>query len=419
MSNKQNRWRGPVIGINKMGYPTPVFFDTHTAINVKSKSGGIVITGSPGSGKSQLGMNLAIMSAIAGKKTIYLDPKNDALGMVALAGELGGHIEVWDLNDGKQNGAMDPYIMEPDKAQKIAKAYSLVEILVGNLTDEQMTRLYPILSDVAEEEDASLTLLMTKLLRNPDPAIEALGTKLQAVEGSNPVSGLIFKRGRGKTKMREINDGLTIITTLGLKLPERGADPRSYRAEERLGLGIMYLITDFILSVMKDPKTKLDPKTVIIDEAWAVVSNEAGYNTVESLLRLGRSLNTACVLMTQNVSDLKTASGEDKLMNSAVTQFAFRCEDSDEARRLCKTLGISYEAFGETFSSLDSGWCIMKDYLNRVSMVYILQQNERWVHAFETNPLKKAQNQKAAMEALTTSGETTMGDGGEANAVAQ
>lgn len=394
------KWRGPVIGINKQGYPTPVFFDAHTAINVKSKSGGIVVTGSPGSGKSQLGMNLAIMSAISGKKTVYLDPKNDALGMVNLAGELGGKVEVWDLNDGQQNGAMDPYIMESDPRQKIAKAYSLVEILVGGLSDEQMTLLYPIMSDIANTDDPSLTALVTKLLRSDKPMIEALGTKLQAVEGSNPISGLIFKRGREKPKMKHINDGLTIITTMGLRLPEYGSDPKHYRAEERLGLGIMYLITDFILSVMKDQDTRLDPKTVVIDEAWAVVNNSAGYATIESLLRLGRSLNTATILMTQNVSDLKSVNGEDKLMNSAVTQFAFRCEDTDEAKRLCKTLGISFDAFGEIFANLDSGWCIMKDYLNRVSMIYILQQNDRWVRAFETNPLKKAQNKRQEMEKL-------------------
>ncbi len=395
MAKNDDVWRGPVIGVNKQGYPTPVFFDPHTSINTESTAGGVVITGSPGSGKSQLGMNLAIMSAIAGKKTIFLDFKSDSLGMRNLNDELGGCIDVWDMGDQTQTGSMDPYVMEEEKARKISKAYSLVEILVGNISDEQMTRLYPIISDVAEEDDPSLTRLMMKLLRHPDPAIEAIGTRLQAVQGSSLISSLIFKKGRGKAeKMREFNDGLTIITAQELSLPEQGSDPSSYRAEERLSLGIMYLITDYILTVMKDQVHKPEPKTVIIDEAWAAVANEAGYTTIESLFRLGRSLNTACILMTQNVSDLRNPkTGSNKLMNSAATQFAFKCSDREEAQILCKSLNISFNDFGDTFADLKSGWCVMKDFKGRVSLVYILQQNERWTHAFETNPWKKAKQQ--------------------------
>lgn len=395
MAKNDDVWRGPVIGVNKQGYPTPVFFDPHTSINTESTAGGVVITGSPGSGKSQLGMNLAIMSAIAGKKTIFLDFKSDSLGMRNLNDELGGCIDVWDMGDQTQTGSMDPYVMEEEKARKISKAYSLVEILVGNISDEQMTRLYPIISDVAEEDDPSLTRLMMKLLRHPDPAIEAIGTRLQAVQGSSLISSLIFKKGRGKAeKMREFNDGLTIITAQELSLPEQGSDPSSYRAEERLSLGIMYLITDYILTVMKDQVHKPEPKTVIIDEAWAAVANEAGYATIESLFRLGRSLNTACILMTQNVSDLRNPkTGSNKLMNSAATQFAFKCSDREEAQILCKSLNISFNDFGDTFADLKSGWCVMKDFKGRVSLVYILQQNERWTHAFETNPWKKAKQQ--------------------------
>lgn len=396
MPRSNDVWRGPVIGVNKQGYPTPVFFDLHTSINTNSSPGGVVITGSPGSGKSQLGMNLAIMSAIAGKKTIFLDFKSDSLGMQNLNDELGGVIDVWDMGSQTESGSMDPYVMETDKNRKISKAYSLVEILVGNVSDEQMTRLYPIISDVAEEDEPSLTRLMMKLLRHPDPAIEAIGTRLQAVQGSNSISSLIFKKGKGKAqKMRDFADGLTIITAQELSLPEQGSDPSSYRAEERLSLGIMYLITDYILTVMKDPVHRPEPKTVIIDEAWAAVANEAGYTTIESLFRLGRSWNAACVLMTQNVSDLRNPkTGSNKLMNSAATQFAFKCSDREETQYLCKSLNISFNDFGDTFADLQSGWCVMKDFRGRVSLVYILQQNERWTHAFETNPWKKAKQQQ-------------------------
>ena len=64
-------------------------------------------------------------------------------------------------------------------------------------------------------------------------------------------------------------------------------------------------------------------------------------------------------------------------------------EDKNEIRDLCESLGISYQSFGDVFPDLDTGTCIMKDYLGRVSRVHIIQQNARWVHSFETNPMKK------------------------------
>lgn len=384
------RWRGPVIGFNQQGYPAPVFYDTHTAINMKSKSGGIVITGAPGSGKSQLGMSLAMMSAISGKKTVYIDPKNDSLGMAELQDELDGHLQIKDLNDGSQTGKMDPLITESTPEKKVAKATALVRILVGNITNDQETLLQPMITTVAYGSDPSLSNLTNLLLRRRETELSVIGTKLQTIQQSDPMSGLLFKRGRGETEIDTIDDGLTIITVLGLKMPALGANPESYEPKERLSLGIMYLIVDFILTVMSDNAHKLEPKTVLIDEAWAFIASEGGRNAVSQLFRMGRSLNTACILMTQNITDLESSSDDkNSLLNSAVTRFAFRAEDKNEIQDLCESLGISYQSFGDVFPDLDTGTCIMKDYLGRVSRVHIIQQNARWVHSFETNPMKK------------------------------
>jgi energy-coupling factor transporter ATP-binding protein EcfA2 len=400
MSNdkKTTPWKGPVIGLNQQGYPTPVFFDTHTAINMKSKSGGIVIVGAPGSGKTQLGESLAVMSGLSGKKTIYVDPKNDAVGLSELKDEFDGHLDIRDLNSGKKDGSMDPLITEIDPAKKVAKTLALIEILVGELSEEQKISLPPIVTDVAYGDDPSLTLLVQRLQRHKDNALAAIGSTLRTMEISNPISGLLFKRSREKTVIKDFNDGLTVLIILGLKMPSPGSDPKQYKSEERLSLGIMYLIVEFLLSTMSDQNHKLEPKTILIDEAWAFIASAAGRNAVSSMFRLGRSMNTACILMTQNLSDLQAPGDESEnnsLLNSAVTKFAFRTDDPNEIKKLCENLGISYAAFGEQFQELESGCCIMKDYLGRVSRIYIIQQNERWKHAFETNPLKKQQQQEA------------------------
>ena len=384
-------WRGPVIGLNQQGYPTPVFYDPHTAINLTSKSGGTVITGSPGSGKSQLGMTVSMISALAGKKTVYVDPKNDAAGMLELQDELDGHLTLKNLNDSSQSGKMDPFIVEKTPQSKVAKATALVRILVGELSNEQETLLQNQITTVAYGPDPSLNSLMNLLLRRPEPALTVLGTKLQTVQQSNQkMAGLLFKRDKGPTQIDTIDDGLTIITVLGIKMPPMGASPSSYKPEERLSLGIMYLIIDFILTVMNEESTKLDPKTVLIDEAWAFIASEGGRNAVDQLFRMGRSLSTSCILMTQNITDLRSSDDErNTLLNSAATKFAFRANDKSEIREICSAFDISYNSFGDVFPGLGPGDCIMRDYLDRVSRIHIIQQNAQWVHAFETNPFKK------------------------------
>lgn len=394
-------WRGPVIGQNATGYPAPVFYDPHTAINMENKPGGTIITGSPGSGKSHLGMTLAMISAVSGKQTVYWDPKNDSLGMRALKDELGPeNFSIWNLNSEEEYGNLDPFL-EPEKKKRIAKVTNLVELLVGqeNLDPNQRNKLRPIISDVANDPDASMTKLVRQLRRSREPDIEEIGSNLQMIKDSSSMSNILFKQNNTVVHKKELSDGLTIITTFGLKLPSPNANPKNYRSEERLALAITYLITDFILQVMRTPsKTGVPaPKTVFIDEAWSVMQSEKGQDVVADLMRLGRSLNTACILMSQSVDDLDVPGGG--VINAASNQFAFRALDHKEGLTLCKTLHIS-SAYADTFKDLHPGYCFFRDWRERVSEIYILQQNQKWTHAFETNPLKKAINAKMQAEEM-------------------
>lgn len=396
------QWKGPVIAYNNQGYITPVFYDPHTAINSGkgSMTNGALITGSPGSGKSFAGMNLAMMSAVSGKKTIFLDPKNDSLGMLNLKDWVDGKMNRLDINDSELFGAMDPFIAQPTIELKVSKAYALLSILLGPFNDEQESILYPIVQDVANDPVGSMTLMNIKLNRHADRSLNALGTRLAAIKGSSPSSSLIFgKIGDGTPEIKPVtfNDGMTIISMLGLDLPSNDADPRNYQAAQRLGMGILYLITDYILETMKNPDEREKPKTIIIDEAWAIAATKTGYDTLASLLRLGRSFNTAVILMSQNVSDLESSDGNNRLLNSVNTKFAFRCNDTEEAKHLCDSFDISY-SFCDEFLDLIQGQCVMKDYKKRVAKISILPQCEEWSRAFETNPFKRTQNKKAIAE---------------------
>jgi hypothetical protein len=394
--------KGPLIGINARGYPTPVFLDPHTTIREGTGGNTIVITGSSGYGKSFCGFTLCMLSAISGKKTVFLDPKNDARNLITLSNEMDGKIYQWDMSDGNQNGELDPYLSMPiidgNKNEKdVSRVVNLTDILIGKMTSDQNTKLYSTILDVANKPDPSLSALVMELLRDPDPEIAVLGTKLRKVRDSNPtVSGVIFRRGKGIVKKRELGDGLTIITTNGLKLPSPNTPADSYQSKDRLALGIMYLITDYIINVMSDTKDALYPKTVIIDEAWSILSTEMGKDVAASLTRLGRSHNTACILLTQSVNDISSQG----LDNFVATRMAFGAKGDDERKNICRALDIDM-GYADSIQALTPGTCFLKDVHNRVSLIHIIPQSRNWSIAFETNPSERAKNLQKSLGEIT------------------
>lgn len=377
-------WRGPMIAQNAQGYPSPVFYDPHTAI-MNNKSGGTVILGSPGAGKSFLGMTLAVMSAVSGKQTIYWDPKNDSIGMAALEDEIGAdNIDIWDLNSDAEAGSLDPFVGE-NKTDRVTKALNLVEILIGygRMTDFQKVKLKPIISDLANDSDASMGKLILMLLKHREEAIRALGTELESVQQSTPMSKILFKPRNASVKKKQFNDGFTIITTMGLKLPSPSTAQENWKSADRVAVAITYFITDYIYETMKS-KDRSVPKSVFIDEAWSILSTEQGKSLIDSLLRLGRSTNVACILMTQSIRDVN----DDGIKNSLTSEFAFRAQDHNEGLGLCRSLGITAE-YADSFLNLSSGYCFYKDWRNRVSVIHVLPQSPKWSQAFETNPAKR------------------------------
>lgn len=58
------------------------------------------------------------------------------------------------------------------------------------------------------------------------------------------------------------------------------------------------------------------------------------------------------------------------------------------------------EGFDEIFLGLETGECVMKDFLGRFSTVKITDYNKKWNEAFETNPLEvmRAKKRREAAE---------------------
>ena len=363
------------IGETTQGVAQPVFFDTHTAI-FNNQPPGTIITGKPGSGKTFLALTLTTICSILGKTTIVLDPKGDFISLMSLKDEI-GDINFWNLSDPKKKGILDPFYMASDKGEQLNLVISVIDMLVGGIKDEQFTVLSPIVKDVIESDVPSLLAVTEALLMSDKDEARNLGASLDLIRRL-PFASLCFAPGNRRRATLKLDSGLTVVTMVGLELKSNIGNI------SRLSATVFFLITDFIRRIMHHDESQ-NPKTLIIDEAWAVLASSAGADCIEAAARLGRSKALALVLITQNDRDL----GNLNIKNTITTRFAFNT-DPKEATQIVEGMQLPPgEGFESALTSLNPGECLMRDWMGRYSTIHVSDWKEKWTTAFETNPLEK------------------------------
>jgi hypothetical protein len=374
---KGKGWLGPYIGETTSRVRTAVHFSPHVAM-AKNRPPGVAIIGSPGGGKSFCAFTCAYQDAMQGVWTIYIDPKADAKPMTELAG-LGG-ARSFDLAQGN-DGMLDPFTLADDVNQAALLALETVRLLLGgSLSGEREEALIVALNMVAAEPQPSLGRVVDVLLANQQSAdARALGLTLDMMR-KLPFAKLCFSA-RGGDSIRP-EDGLTVITLLGLELPTADINQSDYSYENRLAVSVMYLLTRYARQLMLSAD-KDHPKSIYVDEAWAITSTPQGAKLIPEVARMGRSHNTALVLVTQNAGDLR----QQAVTNSISTVFAFRASKNDEIDEVLDLLNADiHEGHRSAVRELLNGECLMRDVDGRIARVQIDAWNRELFTAFDTNP---------------------------------
>jgi hypothetical protein len=380
-------WLGPYLGYTTGSTREPVFMSVHSAI-ARNNPPGLVITGSPGGGKSFSAFTLTYQMALQGIWTIYIDPKGDAEPMVRLPGL--EQARLLDLRKGNA-GILDPFSIGEDKPTQKQMALETIELLMGGreaITHRQLNALARVLQAVAIQPQPSRNKVVDALLQSDDPEAESLGQNLKLLS-ELPFARLAFAP-KGQHAIRP-DQGLTIITLLGLDLPSASASYKTYSNSNRLAVAIMYLLTSFTRQLMMN-LDKSHKKAIVIDEAWAVTSTNQGKKIVEEVARMGRSLNTGLVLVSQNAGDF---SG-DAVLNSVSTRLAFRAKTREEIEQVLTFYELEHnEGNYDTIRNLKNGECLMKDAEGRISTVKIDAWNQNMKQAFDTNPNTRGKTDSA------------------------
>jgi hypothetical protein len=375
--DSQKGWLGPYLGATNSRVLQPVFFSPHVAM-ARNRPPGVAITGAPGGGKSFLAFTLAYQMAVSGVWTIYIDPKADAKPMGLLPGL--GNPRVFDLRDGN-DGMLDPFSLGSTKSESTLLALETLRLLLGgSVSEEREEALLNAIEKATQLPQPSLNSVVDILVQNTEStAARNLGAVLKTIR-ELPFARLCFAATGGQQLRPE--DGLTVVTLLGLDLPNASTDPDDYSYENRLAVSVMYLLTRYARSLMLS-MDKGHPKAICIDEAWAITSTPQGAKLIPEIARMGRSHNTALVLVSQNAGDLMAES----VTNSISTKFAFRSTIPDEVNSVLEFFGLEEdENFQAYVRNLNNGECLMQDVDGRVSQIQIDNWDKKLMETFDTNP---------------------------------
>lgn len=383
-TGKSKGWIGPYIARTTSRVEEPVFLSIHSAI-ARNKPPGLVITGAPGGGKSFAAFTITYLMALQGVWTIFIDPKGDALPLADLPG-LQGMVKKFDLKYGNE-GLLDPFTLTPDKSEQMLLAIETVNLFLGSnnaLNANAEDALLQAIRDVSNRAQPSLYEVVEILIDSDVPEGRTLGQRLDVIRGL-PFARLCFAPNTGDRIPFKADDGLTIISLQSLDLPAT-SDRSTYTTKNYLAVGIMYLLAHYTESLM-NAADKSHPKAVVIDEAWAITSTPQGANMIPRLTRMGRSLNTVTVLVSQNAGDFIS------LTNNMSYRMAFGTKDKEEIENVSKFFDLEKDDEGnategnvQTIAGLDTGECLMKDADGNIARIKIDNWDHEMFVAFDTNP---------------------------------
>jgi hypothetical protein len=372
-------WIGPYIGETLGRARSVVHFDPLVAA-ARNRPTAVAITGEPGGGKTTLALLLILQLALRGVTVAVIDPKGDAESLVRLLHERGRQARVLPLGTAAP-GLLDPFSFGDDLAEKRTMATETLRLLLPRMSEERESAMVQAVGAVASGERPSLGKVVDHLERSADPASMNLGAVLRSMSEMR-LARLCFAPSGG---LRIDAAGWTTVFTLaGLTLPDTAVKRDDYSYEQRLSVALLYLVSQFARRLLNGMDRRL-PKAIILDEAWAITSTPQGAKLIPEVSRMGRSRNTALILVSQNAGDLLN----EQVTNCISGVFAFRSSERAEVASVMALLGVApSDEHKAVLRGLGNGECIFRDLdgrAGRIGVDLISAELTKWL---DTNPTR-------------------------------
>jgi hypothetical protein len=379
-----------------------VHFDPLVAA-ARNRPTAVAITGEPGGGKTTLALLLILQLALRGVTVAVIDPKGDAESLVELLGQRGRLARVLPLGSAAA-GLLDPFSFGDDLAERRTMAAETLRLLLPGMSEERESAMIQAVGAVAATERPSLGQVVEHLEAAEDAASKNLGAVLRSMSEMR-LARLCFAPSGGERI--EAAGWTTVFTLAGLTLPESALKRDDYSYEQRLSVALLYLVSQFARRLLNGMDRRI-PKAIVLDEAWAVTSTPQGAKLIPEVSRMGRSRNTALVLVSQNAGDLLN----EQVTNCLSAVFAFRSTERSEVASVMSLLGVDpSDEHQAVLRSLGNGECIFRDLDGRAGRIVvdlISDDLRRWL---DTNPTR-ARSAEVPVPGPDAAGEQRDGQGG-------
>jgi hypothetical protein len=372
-------WVGPYIGETMGRARSIVHFDPLLAA-VRNRPTAVAITGEPGGGKTTLALLMIMQLALRGVTVAVIDPKGDAEPLVDVLQARGRKARVLPLGSAAP-GLLDPFSFGDDLAARRTMATETLRLLLPRMSEERESAMIQAVAAVASRERPSLGGVVRHLEASSDPASKNLGAVLHSMSEMR-LARLCFSPTAGQ---RIDAEGWTTVFTLaGLTLPDAAVNREDFSYEQRLSVALLYLVSQFARRLLNGMDRR-KPKAIFLDEAWAITSTPEGAKLVPEVSRMGRSRNTALILVSQNAGDLLS----EQVTNCISSVFAFRSSERVEVANVMALLGVEASAEHQAvLRGLGNGECIFRDLegrAGRIAIDLISDEMRRWL---DTNPTR-------------------------------
>lgn len=360
-------------------------------------------TGVQGGGKSLACDMIALKAAkYLGAYVLGIDPKNERTYWGQKFNSFGDEIRIITFTaDEKDNGKLDPYIIMKSNSnddnynEKIKEASVLAldicMFLLATDRKDPRTRILMEATKLTEiDDDPSMSKIIYYLniqireeaLKDDDVIKANMAKEMASTLNSYKkmaFAGLLF--GEGYEEAINFEKQINIMQIQNLVFPEKDKNPNDFTYQEIIGYACLLGITGYIKKFILGDRSKL--KIFVLDESNVIRSTPAGKNTMNSLHRMARALNSPGYFIGQSTDDI----GDEKIKNNIGYKFAFRTEDIQEIKKVLKYFKLEEtEENIEMISSLETGMCLFQDHQGRTAVISIDCVFEEYLEGLNTTP---------------------------------
>ncbi|ADB49873.1 ATP-binding protein [Conexibacter woesei] len=365
---------GPYVGHTLSGARQPVLFDSSEASRT-SRAPAVLLAGTLGSGKT-LCMELVMYQAFLSGSTICdIDPKGDhALERLPGVAE---QMEIIELSgDERYRGMLDPLRIAPEDTREDLTCNFLLGILPEPVPPGWQTEVRLAVQQVVVAGGRSCGQVIAELERGSGDARDA--ARALGVHANSGLARLGFADGSATLDVAG-SRAITSLRIRNLTLPLPGTARTELLEDERISRAVLHLLAVYALRLTSHDARR--HSVLGFDEAWVLLSDNAGRALVDRISRMGRARNVTPLLATQILGDV------DALEDLIGAAFCFGVESEREASAALRLLRLDDdEALRQRLVGFRRGRCFMRDYDGRVSPVQIDLLDRELLDALDTTP---------------------------------